>query len=96
MSSVSKVGLVVLLAAGIALALRASSAVPAPGRPAFRHALEVPEAGQLLSAATGLRVDWPAFADAWRAGYAPAMQGINAAREWVDIDTLHRRILDGP
>ena len=26
--------------------------------------------GQMLSAATGLQVDWPAFADAWRAGYA--------------------------
>ncbi|KNZ30994.1 MAG: haloacid dehalogenase [Methylibium sp. NZG] len=56
--------------------------------------------GELLSAtqasAAGLKVDWPAFADAWRAGYQPAMdttRGEGAA--WVDIDTLHRRILDG-
>jgi 2-haloacid dehalogenase len=52
--------------------------------------------GQLLSAAKGLQVDWPAFADAWRAGYAPAMdrtRGDGVA--WADIDTLHRQILDG-
>ena len=30
--------------------------------------------GQQLSAELGLPVDWPAFADAWRAGYQPAMQ----------------------
>ena len=51
--------------------------------------------GQLLSAAKGLRVDWPAFADAWRAGYAPAMDRTRAAgAAWADIDTLHRQILD--
>ncbi len=51
--------------------------------------------GELLSATKGLKVDWPAFADAWRAGYKPAMdstRGEGAA--WVDIDSLHRRILD--
>ena len=41
-------------------------------------------------------VDWPAFADAWRAGYQPAM---NRARTgeipWTNIDGLHRVILDG-
>jgi 2-haloacid dehalogenase len=50
--------------------------------------------GQMLSAAKGLQVDWPAFADAWRAGYAPAMdrtRGAGAA--WANIDTLHRQIL---
>jgi 2-haloacid dehalogenase len=52
--------------------------------------------GQLLAAAKGLQVDWPAFADAWRAGYAPAMDGTRAAgAAWADIDTLHRQILDG-
>jgi 2-haloacid dehalogenase len=52
--------------------------------------------GELLSAAKGIAVDWPAFADAWRAGYAPAMDSTRAAgAAWVDIDTLHRRILDG-
>lgn len=51
--------------------------------------------GQLLSAARGLQVDWPAFADAWRAGYAPAMDRTRGAGQaWADIDTLHRQILD--
>ena len=52
--------------------------------------------GKLLSAARGLQVDWPAFADAWRAGYAPAMDRTRGAgQDWADIDTLHRQILDG-
>ena len=52
--------------------------------------------GQILSAAAGLQVDWPALADAWRAGYAPAMDRTRAAgAAWADIDTLHRQILDG-
>ena len=52
--------------------------------------------GQMLSAAKGLQVDWAAFADAWRAGYAPAMDRTRGAgRDWADIDTLHREILDG-
>jgi 2-haloacid dehalogenase len=52
--------------------------------------------GELLSAAKGLRVDWPSFADAWRAGYAPAMDRTRQAdAAWLSIDTLHRQILDG-
>jgi 2-haloacid dehalogenase len=52
--------------------------------------------GELLSAAKRLKVDWPAFADAWRAGYRPAMDSTRGAgAAWVDIDHLHRRILDG-
>ena len=51
--------------------------------------------GELLSAAMGLQVDWPAFADAWRAGYAPAMDRTRAsAAEWLSLDVLHRQILD--
>jgi 2-haloacid dehalogenase len=51
--------------------------------------------GQMLSAAKGLQVDWGAFADAWRAGYAPAMDRTRGAgNAWADIDTLHRQILD--
>jgi 2-haloacid dehalogenase len=47
-------------------------------------------------AAKGLQVDWPAFADAWRAGYRPAMQRVrDSAGGWANIDTLHREILDG-
>ncbi len=52
--------------------------------------------GRMLTAAKGLQVDWPAFADAWRAGYAPAMDRTRGAGQaWADIDTLHRQILDG-
>jgi 2-haloacid dehalogenase len=46
--------------------------------------------------ALGWPVDPPAFADAWRAGYAPAMQAVRKGRlPWTNIDGLHRRILDG-
>jgi 2-haloacid dehalogenase len=51
--------------------------------------------GQTLAAARGLQVDWPAFADAWRAGYRPAME--RASRDsdaWANIDMLHREILE--
>lgn len=51
--------------------------------------------GALLSAAKGLQVDWPGFADAWRAGYPVAMQRARSGEvEWANIDTLHRGILD--
>jgi 2-haloacid dehalogenase len=40
-------------------------------------------------------VDWPAFADAWRAGYAPAMDRARRGEiAWTNIDGLHRMILD--
>ncbi|MBI1297846.1 haloacid dehalogenase type II [bacterium] len=52
--------------------------------------------GQLLSLRKGIDVDWPRFADAWRAGYAPAMQQVRSGElPWLKIDQLHRRILDG-
>ncbi len=51
--------------------------------------------GQMLQAATGISTDWPAFADAWRAGYVPAMDRTRAAgAAWANIDVLHRQILD--
>ena len=51
--------------------------------------------GQKLSAATGLQADWPAFADAWRAGYQPAMQRARSGEiAWTKIDGLHRVILE--
>jgi 2-haloacid dehalogenase len=51
--------------------------------------------GELLSAAKGIEADWPAFADAWRAGYKPAMDRVRkGALGWTNIDTLHRGILD--
>ncbi len=52
--------------------------------------------GQLLQERLTLPAqDWPAFADAWRAGYQPAMQEVRSGvLPWTDIDGLHRRILD--
>lgn len=40
-------------------------------------------------------VDWAAFADAWRAGYQPAMARVRRGElPWTSIDVLHRGILD--
>jgi 2-haloacid dehalogenase len=51
--------------------------------------------GRALTAAKGLAVDWEAFADAWRAGYQPAMQRVRGGEVgWTTIDRLHREILD--
>ena len=42
----------------------------------------------------GLQRDWPAFADNWRAGYAPAMDRVRRVElPWTRIDDLHRAIL---
>ena len=42
----------------------------------------------------GLQQDWPAFADSWRAGYAPAMDRVRRGDlPWTRIDGLHRMIL---
>jgi 2-haloacid dehalogenase len=39
--------------------------------------------------------DWAAVADAWRAGYRPAMDRVRRGElPWTNIDGLHRRILD--
>jgi len=43
----------------------------------------------------GLTVDGGAFADAWRAGYQPAMRRVaSGAVPWATIDVLNREILD--
>ncbi len=40
-------------------------------------------------------VDWGALADAWRAGYQPAMARVRSGElPWTKIDALHRMILD--
>jgi len=45
--------------------------------------------------ATWPQVDWPALADAWRAGYVPAMDRARRGEiAWTNIDGLHRTILD--
>jgi 2-haloacid dehalogenase len=51
--------------------------------------------GRVLGERHGLQIDWAAFADAWRAGYAPAMQRVRSGElPWTRIDDLHRMILD--
>jgi 2-haloacid dehalogenase len=43
----------------------------------------------------GVDLDWAAFADRWRAGYAPAMDQVRRGHlPWTKIDALHRMILD--
>ena len=42
----------------------------------------------------GLRVDWAAFADRWRAMYQPAMEEVRSGkRPWTKLDDLHRESL---
>ena len=49
---------------------------------------------QSFGARTGLQRDWASIADAWRAGYAPAMDRVRRGeRPWARIDDLHREIL---
>ena len=51
--------------------------------------------GEILGARKGIKADWAAFADAWRAGYQPAMQRVRSGElKWTNIDALHRMILD--
>lgn len=51
--------------------------------------------GRRLEQEKGLQVNWASFADAWRAGYAPAMQRVRTGDlPWTNIDGLHRLILD--
>jgi len=51
--------------------------------------------GEQLGRAKGLRVDWAAFADAWRAGYGPSMNRVRTGQlPWTKLDDLHRMTLD--
>jgi 2-haloacid dehalogenase len=44
----------------------------------------------------GIKLDWAKFADAWRAGYAPAMNKVRTGElPWMNIDEIHRMILNG-
>jgi 2-haloacid dehalogenase len=43
----------------------------------------------------GVKVDGPAFADAWRAQYAPSMNRVRTGElPWTRLDDLHRMVLD--
>ena len=52
--------------------------------------------GEALGRRLGLEgVDWPAFADAWRAQYQPQMETVRSGqRPWATLDVLHREALD--
>jgi 2-haloacid dehalogenase len=51
--------------------------------------------GEQLGRAKGLKVDWAAFADAWRGGYGPSMNRVrNGQLPWTKLDVLHRMTLD--
>lgn len=53
-------------------------------------------AGEQLGRDTGIVADWAALADAWRGQYQPSMEKVRSgAWPWADLDTLHRRALDG-
>ncbi|HUH92496.1 MAG TPA: haloacid dehalogenase type II [Casimicrobiaceae bacterium] len=50
---------------------------------------------QVILAPRGVRLDWEAFADAWRAEYQPAMEEVRSRRlPFSRLDLLHRRNLD--
>ncbi len=43
----------------------------------------------------GYKLDWIAFADAWRALYQPTMEEVRSGRQpFLKLDILHRRMLD--
>jgi 2-haloacid dehalogenase len=51
--------------------------------------------GEALGRAKRLNIDWPKFADAWRSGYAPAMNRVRSGQlPWTKLDDLHRQVLD--
>jgi 2-haloacid dehalogenase len=51
--------------------------------------------GEQLGRQKNLKVDWAAFAVAWRGGYGPSMQKVRTGElPWTKLDVLHRRILD--
>lgn len=50
--------------------------------------------GRALGRKKRIKADWAAFADGWRAGYAPAMDRVRRGDlPWASIDVLHRMIL---
>ncbi len=50
--------------------------------------------GRELSRKHGFDVDWPAFADQWRAEYRPHMDRVTAGEKWVNVDAIYRQALD--
>ena len=53
------------------------------------------EEGKAWGKTKGIEIDWPSFADRWRAGYAPAMERVRKGQlPWTKLDDLHRMILE--
>jgi len=53
------------------------------------------EEASRLGRAKCINTDWPGFADAWRAGYKPAMDRVRTGElPWMKLDEIHRMILD--
>ncbi len=51
--------------------------------------------GEALGRRKNIDADWAKFADAWRAGYEPAMARVrNGELPWTKLDDLHRAKLD--
>jgi 2-haloacid dehalogenase len=51
--------------------------------------------GEKLGREKGWKVDWPAFADAWRGGYGPSLNRVRSgALPWTKLDALHRATLE--
>jgi 2-haloacid dehalogenase len=51
--------------------------------------------GEQLGTSKGLKVDWAAFADAWRAVYHPFMDRVRDGElPWTNLDGLHRLSLE--
>jgi 2-haloacid dehalogenase len=51
--------------------------------------------GEQLGKTKGLKVDWAAFADAWRAVYHPSLNRVRQGElPWTKLDRLHRTSLE--
>ncbi len=51
--------------------------------------------GERLGRARGIKIDWAAFADAWRGRYRPAMDRVMRGElPWTNLDALHWAALD--
>jgi 2-haloacid dehalogenase len=51
--------------------------------------------GEALGRRKNIKVDWAKFADAWRAGYQPALSKVRDGElPWTKLDDLHRMNLD--
>ena len=51
--------------------------------------------GRQLGKTKSIKLNWQRFVDAWRAGYAPAMDQVRRGElPWTNIDSLHRMVLE--